>query len=124
MRKPTLAVLIVTIWCFTFRTSADHPWFEIRSPHFTVICNATEKDGRDAAVDLERTRTVMIKSLPSLSRDPSAPLAKRSEPANPRLAVKHPGRTLRPALAWMPSPQSLGRGPSFIASLAPPTGEF
>jgi hypothetical protein len=74
MRKPSRAVLIVAILCFAFRTSGDHPWFEIRSPHFSVICNASEKDGRDAAVDLERTRTVMIKSLPSLSHDPSAPL--------------------------------------------------
>jgi tetratricopeptide (TPR) repeat protein len=58
----------------THRTAAEHPWFEVRSPHFTVICNGSEKDGRDAAVDLERTRAVFMKALPSLRQDPNVPI--------------------------------------------------
>lgn len=74
MRKRSLAVIMLMIWCFPFRTGAEQTWFEVRSPHFIIICNASEKDCRDASLDLERTRTVVIKSLSSLSRDPSAPI--------------------------------------------------
>jgi hypothetical protein len=68
------ALPIVLLGCSAHRTAAEHPWFEIRSPHFTVICNGSEKDGRDAAFDLERTRAVFMKALPSLRQDPNVPI--------------------------------------------------
>ncbi len=33
-------------------------WFEVRSPHFTVVSNAGEKVARRTAGDLERIRAV------------------------------------------------------------------
>jgi hypothetical protein len=67
-------LLVVLIGCSTLGTPAEHPWFEIRSPHFIVICNGSEKDGRDATVDLERMRAVFMKALPGLRQDPNVPI--------------------------------------------------
>ena len=67
-------MLVVLIGCSTLGPPAEHPWFEIRSPHFIAICNGSEKDGRDATVDLERMRAVFMKALPGLRQDPNVPI--------------------------------------------------
>jgi len=56
------------------KARADRPWVEIQSPHFTVICNGSEKEGRDAAVDLERTRSVLMAAMPGVRQDPNVPI--------------------------------------------------
>jgi hypothetical protein len=56
------------------RAAAEHPWVQVQSPHFTIICNGSEKDGREAAVDLERMRVVLITALPSIRQDPNVPV--------------------------------------------------
>src|SRR5580704_15440478 len=56
------------------KARADRPLVEIQSPHFTVICNGSEKEGRDAAVDLERTRSVLMAAMPGVRQDPNVPI--------------------------------------------------
>jgi hypothetical protein len=75
MRHLRICILLSALLAgFAGPASADRAWVEIQSPHFTVICNGSEKQGRDAAVDLERTRTVLIKALPGIRQDPNVPI--------------------------------------------------
>ncbi|MGA8304395.1 MAG: hypothetical protein WB723_01870 [Candidatus Acidiferrales bacterium] len=67
-------VLTAVIAVSSGRASADRPWVEIQSPHFTIVCNGSEKEGRDAAVDLERTRSVLMKLLSNVHQDPNVPI--------------------------------------------------
>ncbi|MGA8222041.1 MAG: hypothetical protein WB780_10345 [Candidatus Acidiferrales bacterium] len=64
------ALLIIS----THLRAADHPWIEVKSDHFTVLCNSGEKDAREAAADLERIRLVLFKILPGFRADPNAPV--------------------------------------------------
>jgi hypothetical protein len=75
MKIIRLCILLSIILVFPFeRAAAEHPWVQVQSPHFTIICNGSEKDGREAAVDLERMRVVLIKALPSIRQDPNVPV--------------------------------------------------
>ncbi len=49
-------------------------WTEVRSPHFGVVTNAGEKDGRRVAGQLERMRSVFHVLMPSASDDAAAPI--------------------------------------------------
>lgn len=73
-RLKHFALLFLLIGCSTLRTTAEHPWFEVHSPHFTVICNGSDKDGRETVADLERMRAVLMKALSRLRQDPNVPI--------------------------------------------------
>jgi tetratricopeptide (TPR) repeat protein len=47
---------------------------EVRSPHFTVLTNAGDKDGRRVATQFERMRTVFHLLMPSASDDAGSPI--------------------------------------------------
>jgi Tfp pilus assembly protein PilF len=49
-------------------------WLEIRSPHFTVISNGSEKQARHVADQLERMRAVFHMVFPHQEVDPSSPI--------------------------------------------------
>ena len=49
-------------------------WMEVRSQHFTVATNSTEKQARRIADQFERMRSVFQKELPKLQVDPSTPI--------------------------------------------------
>jgi hypothetical protein len=75
MRHLRICILLSALLAgFAGPASADRAWVEIQSPHFTVICNGSEKQGRDAAVELERIRAVLMKALPSIRQDPNVPI--------------------------------------------------
>jgi hypothetical protein len=58
-------------------TSAPH-WFEVRSPHFTVLTNSSDnssdKDARHIAAQFERMRAVFHIVMPSASDDAGSPI--------------------------------------------------
>lgn len=55
--------------------SADEkPWREIRSPHFRIITNGSEKSGRHVAREFEQMRNVFATQFPTLRLDSPAPL--------------------------------------------------
>jgi hypothetical protein len=75
MNSLKICLLMVTLlMSLALSTGAEHAWREIDSPHFTVICNASEKDGRDAAADLERIRTTVARVLPGVRQEPNVPI--------------------------------------------------
>ena len=49
-------------------------WIEVRSPHFTVVTNSNEKQGRRVADQFERMRSVFHVAFPKLQIDPGSPI--------------------------------------------------
>src|SRR5713226_1894557 len=56
--------------------AADKPetWVEVRSPHFTVVSNGSEKQARRLADQFEQIRAVFQKSLNNIRVDPGQPI--------------------------------------------------
>lgn len=57
----------------TAREKPDR-WLEVRSPHFIVAANGSEKQARRVADQFERMRAVFQKAFPGLRVDPAAPI--------------------------------------------------
>ena len=68
-----LLLLVLTTAFAPARDKAEN-WIEIRSPHFTVITNSNEKQGRRVADQFERMRSVFHVAFPKLQIDPGSPL--------------------------------------------------
>jgi tetratricopeptide (TPR) repeat protein len=49
-------------------------WTEVRSPHFVVVTNSNEKEGRRVADQFERMRSVFHVAFPKLQIDPGSPI--------------------------------------------------
>lgn len=49
-------------------------WVEVRSAHFTVVTNASEKEGRRVADQFEQIRAMFHNALPTLRTDPPQPI--------------------------------------------------
>ena len=49
-------------------------WTEVRSPHFTVVTNSSENQGRRIAGQFERMRSVFQVAFPKLQIDPESPI--------------------------------------------------
>lgn len=67
-------VFLVFILCFAFTRpvrAADpsENWIEARSPHFIVLCNAGERQGRDVASQFEEIRALFQALFPKLRVD-------------------------------------------------------
>jgi tetratricopeptide (TPR) repeat protein len=54
--------------------AADKPWIEIRSQHFRVLTDGSEKDARKVARDLEQMHEVFAYRYPSFHLDSGPPL--------------------------------------------------
>lgn len=68
----TLALLAA---CCTFTAAEKQEnWLQVRSPHFIVVTNANEKNGRRIADQFERMRSVFHVAFPKLQIDPNAPI--------------------------------------------------
>jgi Tfp pilus assembly protein PilF len=63
--------------CF-FATSLgqgyERPWIEVRSPHFRVLSDGSDKDARRVAREFEQMRSVFAVEFPSFRLDSGAPL--------------------------------------------------
>jgi TonB family protein len=49
-------------------------WLEVTTPHFSVITNAGEKEGRHTALQFERMRSVFARVLPDSNIDTATPI--------------------------------------------------
>src|ERR1700724_3745484 len=74
MSKSLLVPLLVLATAFAHARDKAENWIEIRSPHFTVITNSNEKQGRRVADQFERMRSVFPVVFPKLQIDPGSPL--------------------------------------------------
>jgi len=54
-------------------TAADKTWIEVRSPHFRVVSDGTEKDAREVARAFEQIRAVFAKVLPGIRLETGTP---------------------------------------------------
>jgi tetratricopeptide (TPR) repeat protein len=53
----------------TIRAEHRENWIEIKSPHYTIYCNAGEHDGRRVAAQFEEIRALFEQSFPKLRVD-------------------------------------------------------
>ena len=74
MRKRFL--LFVALFSAVLAPARDkeESWVQVRSPHFVVVTNSNEKQGRRVADQFERMRSVFHKLFPHLQIDPSTPI--------------------------------------------------
>ena len=83
MRLPSRAVAFLSlILSAPAASAAERPWIEVKSPHFTVVTNGTETDGREVAWQFEQMRAALQKLWPwaKLTTDkPVLVLAARDE---------------------------------------------
>jgi len=56
------------------RAAKNEVWIEVKSPHFVVICNGSDKQARRVIGQFERFRALIQKVLPKMRVDPSTPL--------------------------------------------------
>ena len=71
-------ILLPFVWLFicslpTFCEKQDN-WLEVQSPHFIVVTNSNEKQGRRIADQFERMRSVFHVEFPKLNVDSEAPI--------------------------------------------------
>ncbi len=72
-RRILLFALLLAAWP-TFAKEASDSWVEVRSPHFLVLTNASEKQARHVAGQFERMREVFRAAFPKTVVDPASPI--------------------------------------------------
>ena len=73
MRKRTV-ILALCLACLICKARAAENWIQIRTPHFVVTTNASEKQGRHIAAQFEGMRWVFHTLFPQAAVDPAAPI--------------------------------------------------
>lgn len=73
MLRSNLLCLLVICTCMS-ASAGDKPWVEIRSPHFRVLTDGSQGNGRRVAAEFEQMRAVFALQFPGLRLDSGAPL--------------------------------------------------
>jgi len=73
---PKKIFLLLTFFAAAVTSARDKPenWLEVRSPHFTVLSNSSEKQARHIADQFERMRVVFHTVFPQAHVDPGTPI--------------------------------------------------
>ncbi len=70
-----ILLLFVTVsTVLAFPRDKPETWLQVQSPHFLVITEGNEKQGRHVADQFERMRSVFQNAFPGLEVDPGAPI--------------------------------------------------
>jgi tetratricopeptide (TPR) repeat protein len=89
MRLYRKSILLAAAIFLAVPSVADEkPWREIRSPHFRVITNGSERDARHVAREFEQMRSMFAARFPGFRVDSPAPLlilAPEDEPTTKKL---------------------------------------
>ncbi|MDE1162826.1 MAG: DUF1570 domain-containing protein [Acidobacteriaceae bacterium] len=72
LRKPLFTLLCVFVLTASAAAESVPHWTEVRSPHFTVITDSSEKQGRHIAGQFERMRAMFHDLLPYATGDRGA----------------------------------------------------
>jgi tetratricopeptide (TPR) repeat protein len=77
-------------------TARDTPrnWLEVRSPAFTVITDANEKQGRRIAEQFERMRAILAEAYPQVESDPESPVVVLAVKDKQQFRLLEPGTYL------------------------------
>jgi Tfp pilus assembly protein PilF len=74
MRRRVIFVLSVLAMSAVAAGAREKPWIEVRSPHFRVLTNGSQRDGRDVAMEFEQLRYLFAKQYPEFRLEGGAPL--------------------------------------------------
>jgi tetratricopeptide (TPR) repeat protein len=74
MQRLPLALLLSIFSIAPASAGKGESWLEIQSPHFTVVTNASEKQGRRLADQFERMRLVFHAAFPQMDLDLGSPI--------------------------------------------------
>jgi hypothetical protein len=75
MRPLRLCLTVLSLILFSALVFADEkPWIEVKSPHFRVITNGEQVEGRHVLQRFELMRAVFASQFPRLKLDAPAPL--------------------------------------------------
>jgi len=88
LRKSIITLLIILAACLE-SSARDKTWLEITSPHFRVMTDGSEADGRRTAYEFEQIRSVFAQQFHGFRLDTGAPLlifALRDEDSMKQLA--------------------------------------
>lgn len=69
-----LSIFILVFSLTVISWAKQDAWIEVTTPHFVVVTNANEKQGRRAADQFERMRAVFHTAFPKLKLDPGSPI--------------------------------------------------
>jgi hypothetical protein len=69
-----LSILLLTFCTFVSASAAEKPWVEVRSPHFRVLSDGSERDARRVAREFEQMRAVLSGQFLNLRLESGAPL--------------------------------------------------
>ncbi len=102
---PSVASFILVVLCAVFMAAtsaaADKEWAEVRSQHFRVITDGSEKDARRVAREFEQIRFAMGAVYPKIRQESGAPLlvlCPRDESSMKELAPQYwKTKTFKPA---------------------------
>jgi len=72
-RRAVFVVLLAAVFSVAARAKQES-WLEVRTPHFTVVCNAGEKQARRIADQFERMRAVFQKRFSNARVDAASPI--------------------------------------------------
>jgi len=72
-RRPLLLPFLIAVIA-VIATAKTESWLEVRTPHFVVLSNASEKRARHIADQFERMRAVFHKRFPNAHVDPGSPI--------------------------------------------------
>jgi Tfp pilus assembly protein PilF len=73
-RRSFLLPLLLFAAILTSARDKQENWLEVRSQHFTVVCEGNEKRARHLANQFERIRSVFHALFPQMQIDPSSPI--------------------------------------------------
>ena len=97
---PKLLLFVLFVLCGLFSAAsviaADPAWIEVRSPHFRVLSDGSEKEARAVAREFEQIRSIFETLLPNLKLDDGAAfliLAPNSENSARKLVPEYWKRT-------------------------------
>ena len=74
MSKCNVFALLLVLAAPALARDKAETWTEVRSPHFVVVTNSNEKQGRRVADQFERMREVFHAAFPKLQIDPGSPI--------------------------------------------------
>jgi hypothetical protein len=77
VKRPSNTIILLLISLLALggcAQAATENWAEIRSPHFVVLTDSSEKQARHVADQFERVRSVFHVLLPNANVDPATPI--------------------------------------------------
>jgi Tfp pilus assembly protein PilF len=74
MSKRIVFLLMIVAALSAWARDANQNWVEVRSPHFVVLTDSSEKQGRRIADQFERVRSVFHVLFPKANVDPASPI--------------------------------------------------